>query len=246
MNWMRITGTEINFVDKILSFRFNNGSWLTTSGSCISCRKEWRWRVVRGLDILVNGQRSEARVFVDSSWARQCRNHTWDLSGDSVLKQSQTEKIQFLFQQLQFISAFFGKKRTYPRYFKTGPADIRTNLYMDPYAYAVSINDLCSLGRTISFSKHHSSKRTNCCICTTLHFHNILMFLTYLGFPDYGRTPPQCLSSLWLPSPSSWAHRPFGHIWSHHAEWLCRRMDAKINQRANQKSKWKHAHFNSH
>lgn len=39
----------------------------------------------------------------------------------------------------------FIKKITYPKYFKTGPPVMRMNWYLDPYAYAVSISDLCSL-----------------------------------------------------------------------------------------------------
>lgn len=88
----------------------------------------------------------------------------WRFSAETEPDRENTDSIPAITVHFHFLG---GKKRTYPRYFKTGPADIRTNWYMDPYAYAVSINDLCSLGRTTSFSKHHSSQRTNCCISTT-------------------------------------------------------------------------------
>lgn len=38
---------------------------LTTSGDSMSCRKEWRLRVVRGFGMVVSGQRSEFRGALD-------------------------------------------------------------------------------------------------------------------------------------------------------------------------------------
>lgn len=58
---------------------------LTTSGDSMSCRKEWRLRVVRGFGMVVSWQRSEFREVLDELWSRQCKNHTPECSKDSPL-----------------------------------------------------------------------------------------------------------------------------------------------------------------
>lgn len=56
----------------------------------MSCRKEWRLRVDRGLDIVVNGQRSEVTGVTDPLGTLQWRNHTRDKEENSTLKHRQT------------------------------------------------------------------------------------------------------------------------------------------------------------
>lgn len=67
---------------------------LTTSGASMSCRKEWRLRVDRGLGILVNGQRSEVTGVVEPLWTLQWRNHTRDEWDNSTLKYRQRETVR--------------------------------------------------------------------------------------------------------------------------------------------------------
>lgn len=130
---VRVVSMKWNY---FCGWKWDHGSILTTSGASISCRKEWRLRVVRGFDIVVNRQRSDMSEFMDPVWSRQWRNHTWDPCEDSVLGHSQTRKIKLPLQQVHLIfpgcQCYHFCEKPYLRYFKTGPPVIRANWYVAP------------------------------------------------------------------------------------------------------------------
>lgn len=149
------------------------------------------------------------------------------------------------------------RKRTYPKCFKTGPPVIRMNWYLDPYTYAVSINDLCSKvtqsAETIQliWLVIKVNQSDNLCLHANLqitihesinqqpdhlhHWHFASVYpsspsFSYLVFPDCGRNPARYPSSLWLPSPWPAGQCLCERTWPLHAEWHLKRKTERQNR----------------